>query len=280
MGQPGEQEPLCSQERHAIGGSVMSALGPSLQAILVIDNSLLVMLSDFYCERLSTSFSGAALVQTVQNGISDQLEVLRHFAQDGQLHCAESVALEFKPHEGRLSAKSGITPSICKPLAHGVCGLLNRAADSPEAINTLRGLPFAPRKLVGQDGLSDADFSLVALALQLSANGGPVYILTNDQDLLRFVSWVRNRPEACAIWERAPQIEAMHSLHYLELVHRDCRIATNEMADLLNFAAIEHYARKELAGTDKGTWIMQDLLDVNRSILQSQAEKVRREEAR
>jgi len=237
------------------------------------------MLCDYFCERLSVRFSGARLVEEIKVKITDQLNILKQFAQEGYIHCTDSVAAEFKPHAGRLFSKSGITHSLCRTLERHVCGLLNCATISPKDINTLRSLPTAPRKLVGPDGLSDCDFSLVVLALQLAVNGNPVYILTNDEDLLSFVTWVRPRPEARTLWGNPFLIEGLQSLHYLELIHRDCRITTDDMADLLKFATIEHYARTELAGTRKGTWIMQQLLEIQDAMLQSMNEKRARGEA-
>lgn len=257
----------------------MSASGPSPLATLVSDNSLLVMLCDYFCERLSVRFSGARLVEETKARITDQLNILKQFAQKGYIHCTDSVAAEFKPHAGRLSSKSGITHSLCRTLERHVCGLLYCATISLNDINTLRSLPTAPRRLVGPNGLSDGDFSLVVLALQLAVNERPVYILTNDADLLRFVTWVRTRPQARTLWGDPSLIEGLHCLHYLELIHRDCRIKTDEMADLLKFATIEHYTRTELTGTDKGTWIMQRLLDIRDAMHQSMTEKLARGEA-
>ena len=254
----------------------MSASGPSLQAFLVVDNSLLVMLCEYFCERLPARLSGVRLIQEIQIRIAEQLNILKQFAQDGCIYCTDLVVAEFKPHAGRLSSKRGIGPAICRTLEHHVHGLLNCVPISPQDAGLLRSLPQAPRRLVGPNGLSDGDFSLVVLALQLAANAGPVYVLTNDEDLLSFITWIRPRPEARTLWGDPFLIEGLQSLHYLELIHRDCRITTDAMADLLRFATIEHYARTELAGTSKGSWIMQQLLEIQDAMRQSMTEKLAR----
>ena len=56
---------------------------------------------------------------------------------------------------------------------------------------------------------------------------------------------------------------------YLEAVHRNCQIATEDMVDLLHFALVEHYQRTEIAGTNKGHSILQVLMDVDTSMVES-----------
>jgi hypothetical protein len=247
----------------------MPASGPSLQSFLVVDNSLLVMLCEYFCKHRAARLSGARLIQAVRTWIAEQLDILKQFAPDGCVHCTDLVAAEFNPRAGCLSRMRGITPSNCRTLEHHVHALLNCRPVATEDVVKLRGLPAAPRRLVGSTGLSDSDLSLVVLALQLAANGGPVYILTNDQDLLSFIAWVRPKPEVRTLWGNPFLVEGLQSLTYLELIHRDCRITTEEMADLLKFAMIEHYARTELAGTNKGTWIMQQFLEIQDAIRES-----------
>ena len=64
-------------------------------------------------------------------------------------------------------------------------------------------------------------------------------------------------------------MQGLQSLTYLELIHRDCRIQTEQMKDLLAFALREHYAREDLSGTEKGRHIMQQLVDINLSMVES-----------
>ena len=56
---------------------------------------------------------------------------------------------------------------------------------------------------------------------------------------------------------------------YLELVHRDCGIRTDQMEDLIDFYMIEHYNRKELAGTIKGNSILLQLIEARNSLTEA-----------
>jgi hypothetical protein len=247
----------------------MPVPGLGLEAYLIVDNCMLSMLCDYWCHSWAVRTPPAHIVPTVCQWFTDQFNTLRQFTPDGLLHCTDGVAGEFKPHAGQLSEVRGIRHGDCQQVQTHVSTLLNRVGVDMDAIPLLRGLPNAPRKLIGPDGLSDNDFSLVVLGLQLTAGGGQVYILTNDQDLLSFISWVRTRPEVRRRWGNVQLIQGLQSLTYLELVHRNCQIATDKMQDLLNFSMMVHYERRELSGTTKGHSIMQQLLEVNRSLAQS-----------
>ncbi|MFC2046371.1 hypothetical protein ACFLTC_02480 [Chloroflexota bacterium] len=126
----------------------------------------------------------------------------------------------------------------------------------------MRRVPAAPRKLVGPSGLSDNDLSLVVLGLHLIDYGDPVYVLTNEQDLLSFIAWLRTRPEVRRRWGNLVAMQGLQSLHYLELIHRDCKIHTEQMQDMLSFFMFDHYNRTELAGTNKGNSIFMQLLQM------------------
>lgn len=245
---------------------------PSLEAILVVDNSLLVMLCEYYCERWAAKLGAAKLVPELATWISGLLGILKKFTPDDHLHCTDCVASEFRPQAGRLSAVRGIQHSNCEALANHVLSHLCCASTEPRAVAALRNLPNAPKRLVGPGGLSDNDLSLVALALRLAVNGGLVYLLSNDQDLLDFSSWVRTNREASSMGNPV-LVQGLLGLTYIELVHRDCSIQTDEMTNLLKFAMIEHYGRKELAGTHKGSSIMRQLTELTEAMLASVQQK-------
>lgn len=247
----------------------MSTFGISLQAYLVVDNCVLVMLHEYFCDRQATRLRAAGLIPAIAQWMADQLGILKQFTPDGLVHCTDCVAGEFHPGAGRLSRVPGIGPRECRTLANQICSLLHQTSVGSHEVAFLRGLPTAPRRLVGSGGLSDNDLSLAVLALQLTAHSSPVYVLTNDQDLLSFITWLRSRPEARHRWGNAGMLQGLQSLTYLELVHRDCRIQTAQMEDLINFYMIEHYNRRELAGTTKGNCILLQLIDVRNSLTES-----------
>lgn len=247
----------------------MSAPGITLQAHLVIDNCVLVMFHEYFCERQGRKYPPTRLIPAITQWMSEQLGLLQRFALDGQVHCTDCVAGEFYPGAGRLSQVGGIGPRDCRALAGNICALLHQASIGSHEISLLRSLPTAPRKLVGPGGLSDNDLSLVALGLQLTMHGNPVYVLSNDQDLLSFIAWLRSRPEARSRWANVGAMQGLQSLTYLELIHRDCKIQTEQMRDLFNFYMFEHYRRKELVGTAKGESIFLQLLQIDDSLAKS-----------
>lgn len=251
----------------------MTNSGLSPHALLVVDNSLLAMLCDYFCERNSASLSGKSLVRRMQKWITDQLDTLRRFTPDGCMHCTDLVASEFKPIGGRLGLAKGVDPSMCRALRQHVHGLLSLVTVPEGYAVVLRNLPQAPRRLVGPDGLSAEDFSLALLALDLTKIGSPVYVLTNDQDLLTFISWMRSKRTVRDRWKGALLIQGLLSLSYLELLHRECSIETEDMKDLIMFALIEHYERDDLVATLKGRSITQQLVQINGNLITSVARK-------
>jgi hypothetical protein len=247
----------------------MTGTGISLQAYLVIDNCVLVMLHEYFCERQGRRHPPARLMPAITRWMNEQLSTLQLFAPDGRVHCTDCVADEFYPGAGRLSGVRGIEPRDCRKLAREVCALLHQTSVRSQEIDFLRHLPAAPRKLVGPSGLSDNDLSLVVLGLHLLGHGDPVYVLTNDQDLLSFITWLRSKPEARQRWGNLVAMQGLQSLTYLELIHRDCKIQTNQMEDLINFYMFEHFNRRELAGTNKGNSILMQLIDTRNSLTES-----------
>jgi hypothetical protein len=244
-----------------------------LRAFLVLDNCVLVMLTDYFCARRALRLPIRGRVPSLQLWIAERLDGLRPFTPDGLLHCTDCVASEFNPRAGQISQWRGVGHRDYKSLENHVCSQLHQAGMSTQDVEFLRNLPTAPRKLVGPDGLSDGDFSLVALGAQLAAQGERVYVLTKDQDLLAFISWVRTKREARERWQNVHLLQGLHCLTYLELAHRACDIPTELMKDLIDFALADHFDRKDLAGTQKGKSIVQTLLQVNGSIMESIAIK-------
>lgn len=247
----------------------MSGSGISLQAYLVVDNSMLVMLHEYCCDRRAKGLPSTKVISTICEWIECQLDTLKQFTPDGLLHCTGCVANEFKPQAGRLSQVRGIGHREYRSVQNRVCCRLDQSNVDSHDVTFLRGLPAAPSKLVGPNGLSDPDLSLVALGLQLTMHGSPVYVLTNDDDLLSFISWARTKREVRSQWEGVRLLQGLQSLTYFELVHRDCRIQTEQMQDLISFSMVEHYNRSDLAGTRKGTSILFQLLEVHASLTES-----------
>ena len=65
--------------------------GISLQAHLVVDNCVLVMLHEYCCERYAKRLPAGRLIPTITQWITDQLDILKQFTPDGLVHCTDCV---------------------------------------------------------------------------------------------------------------------------------------------------------------------------------------------
>jgi hypothetical protein len=247
----------------------MPAPGVTLTAHLVVDNSLLVMLVEYFLERRGRAIPAVRLVGEIQRWMTDQLALLARQTPDGKLHCTDGVALEFNPRAGRMREMPGIRIPDCDAVGRCVRERLCCSCEEPEEIRYLRQLPTAPRRLVGPSGLSDNDLSLLVRGLQLTSIGQTVYILTNDQDLLQFTSWACTQASVRSRWPKAQQLNGLFALLYLDAIHRNCYITTEEMNALMRFALTEHYNRADIAGSVKGQVITQKLLDIYSGMVES-----------
>lgn len=248
-----------------------------LRAYLVIDNCFLVMLTDCFCDRYAARCPVNRIVTEAEQWSDHILNTIKRFGLDGILHCSTVVANEYNPHAGRIANIRGIQRNDLNHLqGHMRTHLLQGEVDLPLA-QTLRTMPTAPRQLVGAGGLSDNDLSLVRLGLDITRNGSPVYILSNDQGLLDFISWVKTQNRHFQPPTNPSLLEGWRCMTYLSMVHRSCNITTELMQELIDFSLSDHYSRSELAGTTKGKSIYSQLLQVNRSFSQSIAIKLQPE---
>jgi hypothetical protein len=219
------------------------------------------MLSEYFCDRLARRLSSAQRIPTLKQWLTEQINLLNQFTPDGCIHCTDCVVDEYKPGPilDRLPNKVKYNETV--GLRQHVGALLDKGASSIEEVRALTNLPHIPKRRPG-----DNDLTLVVLGLQLSVYGEPVYVITNDQDLLSFITWIRTKKEA---GPNPGLLQGFMGVTYLDLIHRDCRIQTERMRDILKFAMTSHYNRKELAGSRKGESIMQQLLQANDSLIKS-----------
>ena len=246
----------------------MRTSGVIVQGYLVVDNNFLAMLTNYYCDTHKSQFPGRSLIKKTGQWISDQLNILRALTPDKRIHCTDWVAAEYRPAASHLRLVLGPDERVYQNLAAGVCSCLDQSQIDSGDLAFLRELPTAPRKLIGAGGVSDADLSLVALGFNLSHKGERVYILSNDQDLLTFSSWALKNVELRQRWANAQLLQAFQSLHYLDEVHRNCHIATDDMRQLLHYFMIEHVAREDL-GKSKKMAIFRQLIEISESLIQS-----------
>ncbi len=244
----------------------MPVQGLSLEAHLIVDNNVLSMLSQYFCDRLASKCPAGERFATFKEWMGRQLDVIRQFTPDAKLHSTTCVANEFAP-AGAFFAQ--LKPHELEGVKGHVRSLLHQTAANSTRIAAIRGLPGVPKKLFGPGGVSDNDLSLAVRGLELATAGQPVYILTNDQGLLDSVTWLRTNTSIRAQYPQAGLTQGLHSLTYFEGVHRNCKIQTPHMRDLLHYALAQHYGRLELRGTQKGESIMYQLLQINENLMQS-----------
>lgn len=160
-----------------------------LRASLVVDNNLLVNLSEFFCERRAQGIRARAFCEKYQAWILEIISTVQQFTPNGCIYCTQCVADEFNPHAGRLNNQiaNGLGHNDREQLGSYVRSLLQCVKSKQVVVDMLKTLPQAPRRLIGPGGLSDQDLSLLGLALDLAADnrqfvdGSPrVYILTSD----------------------------------------------------------------------------------------------------
>jgi len=240
-----------------------------LQAYLIVDNCFLVMLTDCFCNRFAARCHQNRLALEAEQWIDHILEIMRRFAIDGNLHCSTGVANEYIPHSGQMVNLRGIQRSDLNHVQAYIRASVNQTPIESTALQFFRTLPSAPRQLIGPSGLSDNDFSLVKLALDMTQAGSPVFILSNDQSLLDFITWVRIQKQQFQAPITPHLLQGWRCLTYLELVHRSCNIPSDLMKELIEYALIDHYNRKEIAGTQKGNVIFQQLMQVYGNFNQS-----------
>ncbi len=231
---------------------------------LIIDNSVLSMLGEFYCARQAGKIHHSKIFILLNKWYDDTFSLLQQFAADGEIHCSHCVAEEFKPAQPINKHFPRTKYADYQAFRRRVSGKLLKTAVSANIVGDIKRLPGYPKKR----NPGDNDLTLVALGLLLSANGKAVYILSNDQDLLSFVSWIRTKHKICKTGN-PKLLQGMMGLMFLETIHRSCRISTEDMRDLVNFSLKSHYNRTKLAGTRKGQSIFQQLLEINNSLIKS-----------
>jgi len=231
------------------------------------------MFTDFCCEE-NPGISPRQLLDVTQQWIIDQFSLLRTFTIDSLLHTTNLVSEEYKPEGGKLGEK-GLPTIIIRNMATVIRGHLNETITNNEVLGSLRVLPNVDKRLANPAiGLSDEDLSLVQLGLELTSNGHPVVLLTNDQDLLQFVTWARIQVSLRTPPYNPQLLEGWSCLAYLELIHRTCRITSDQMGQMIRFA-IRDTAKRAFENGDmalnprKGMRIIDQTISIEKMFVQS-----------
>ncbi len=245
----------------------MPNIGYPLDAYLVIDNNALVSLCEFFCDA-NKHLPFEEMVHSTCQEVTAVFDKLRRYAVGNKLFTTGCVQQEFKPERGAISVYPGYAPKHCEHLKAHIRHEIEVLDVNMSSIAKLRGMGNAPTRFgPGLCRLSDQDLSLVVLALGIAGKFNQrVYILTDEEDLRSFVSWMRSRPEAKMICANPLKVEAIHSLAYLDNVHRCCAFTTIFIWQLLAFQSVRQISRKILQGTMKGEMISKTYQDLNDAI--------------
>ena len=246
-----------------------------LDAFLIIDNSALVNLCEYYFDtHIDLPFED--MVQAACLEISDCFAILRGFSFDGKIHTTPWVLDEFKPEHGELSEYSGFEYKLCEPLKIKIRDELEQSDINMRAVERLRTLRLAhPRFGDELSRLSNPDLSLVILAMEIAGKTNQrVYILTDDEDLRYFVTFLKHQPDVSSMCSHPDVLNGMHSFIYWDLIHRNCAITTDQIQSMLVFLSITHATRSLLSGTMKGELVSETLKSIYYSVQESKAIKI------
>lgn len=244
--------------------------GYPLEAVLIIDNNVLVSLCEFYCDE-NKSLNFNKLVAKTCEDISSDFYILKRFAHNELIYTTPLVHDEFKPERGIIATFPGYSEEQCCYLKEHVKGEVEVLDIKSGSIDILRNFEHTPRRF-GENltRISNPDLSLAILALGLARKiNSRVYVLTDEEDLRFFISWMRTRPEAKRLCPNVHLIESLHSIAYFDSVHRECFFTTEYILQRQNHLLIRHLSREMLKGTSKGQMIAQTMKSQYDSIQKS-----------
>lgn len=226
---------------------------------LVMDNSVLSMLTEWY-SREHRGLPHANLLDQTHKWLHEQIDLFQSYTVDGVLHTSTVVSAEYKPWvDGcELRQRGNEIPKI-QAMAKSVCGKFKTHEVDTSHTTVLRTLPAVNPRLVQK--LSDQDLSLVHLGLDLSSSGKKVYILTNDQDLLSYVSWARTQRSLKKEAVSPDKLEGLAGITFMDLIHRGCKISSDQMMKMVGYVITdtnERMLRNDIMalGKEKGTRII------------------------
>jgi hypothetical protein len=248
----------------------MSAPGLPLDVFLIIDNCAIVGLSEYFGDA-NEKLAFPDTIQAMCQGISITFNKLRQYALSGKLLTTQLVQDEFKPERSSLAERRDFDKTGCENLKAHVKKEIEVCDIVPKAIETLRSMAQTPSRF-GQNlsAFSDPDLSLVVLALGvINHTGRRVYILTDEEDLRSFISWMKPRPEAKGLCPNAHLLEGLHSMIYLDIAHRQCAFTTVQMYEMFTHYQGRQLKRTMLAGTTKGGMVADTYVRIQQAIRES-----------
>jgi hypothetical protein len=226
---------------------------------LVMDNSVLSMITEWYCNE-NRGMASATLLDQTHKWLQEQIVLFQSFTVDGVLHTSTSVSAEYKPwHENGGLRKRGVDIKKIQAMAGNVCSKFVTHEVEPPKTSALRTLPNVNPNLARK--LTDQDLSLVHVGLSLSSSGQKVYILTNDWNLSQYISWARTQKSLKNETSTPQLLEGLSGITFMDLVHRGCHISSDQMLKMLKFViddTVDRMNRKDpmALSEDKGRKIV------------------------
>jgi len=226
-----------------------------------MDNSVLSMMTEWYCQE-NRGLAGSNLLDQTHNWLQQQVELFQSYTVDGMLHTSALVSAEYRPwHESCELRKRGVEIPKIQAMANGICSRFHTHEVAAPHIQPLRTLPAINPSLVKK--LTDQDLSLVNVGLTLCCSGQKVFILTNDQDLLLYISWARTQRSLRTEKSNPQLIEGLSGLTYMDLIHRGCKITSAQMMKMIGYVINETNERMQrndpmALSKEKGTKILTD----------------------
>lgn len=223
-----------------------------LDAYLVIDNNAIVGLSEFFCDAHKI-LTFPDMIQASCQDVTNAFNALRRFALGSKVFTTKCVCDEFKPEHSSIAERWDYDGRHCENFKIHVKAEVEAVDINMKAIEKLRCMGNAPRKFGERlSRLTDEDLSLVILALGIiNEVNHRVYILTDEEDLRSFISWMKPKPEAISICANTHLLEGLHSMIYMDSAHRQCAFTTIQIYEMFVHHQQQQLKRMVLAGTTK-----------------------------
>ena len=254
--------------------------GYPMDSFVIIDNNVIVSICDF-CFNAYKSKNFSEVIQDACNDMEEIFNAIKRFSMNQQIYTTPCVMDEFKPENGSLSKHSGFKQLHCEALKRFILSQIECLEVNLGRIQRLRRMNQSPGRL-GENlsRLSDQDLSLAILALGIAHKfNNLVYVLIDDEDLRYFISWMRSKSEIKEICDHPDKIEALHSLTYLDTVHRNCGISSQKMNEIFGFQTVKQLGRQMLNGTTKGEMISSTYDSLYQAMIKSSRIKLMMKEA-
>jgi hypothetical protein len=230
--------------------------GFPLDAYIVIDTNAIVGISEYCCSK----YTGLVISELIENTsieIDQMFSAIKRFAIKNRVFTTDCVLEEYKPENGYLKSYEGLQKCHCDHLKGKIQDHIEALKINMNSINLIRQMDKKPSRF-GENlsGLSDPDLSLLVLALGIAKNFNErVYIISDEEKLRAFTSWSKSKSEIKELCPCSEKIEALHSMVYLDSVHRHCAITSQQINEIYNFYTLQQLKRKFLNQTTMGEMI-------------------------